>query len=221
MSMSSSSATISWRSSRRWSAPRSIRTNSNAIVVDLQRSTRRAARHLGSEHDGLVPRSLSCSRAVRVREPGFVMIVDAANNFVGLNDMPADDRQREYRREMLLASMLIAAGLAISALALTVLSHPRAPANRAGDAAYAIDAGRGNQAVRAVRAGHDRPKALGHSAATGPSRSGRAEGGRPARAAAGAGGEGCAADPREMIPPRRARLCNRKIRGPAKPACAL
>ena len=36
--------------------------------------------------------------------------------------MPADDRQREYRREMLLASALIAAGQAISALALTVLN---------------------------------------------------------------------------------------------------
>src|SRR6476661_8199423 len=36
--------------------------------------------------------------------------------------MPADDRRREYRREMLLASMLIAAGLAISALALTALT---------------------------------------------------------------------------------------------------
>jgi len=33
--------------------------------------------------------------------------------------MPAEDRQREFRREMLLASMLIAAGLAVSALALT------------------------------------------------------------------------------------------------------
>jgi len=36
--------------------------------------------------------------------------------------MPADDRQREYRREMLLASLLIAAGLAASALALTALT---------------------------------------------------------------------------------------------------
>jgi hypothetical protein len=36
--------------------------------------------------------------------------------------MPADDRQREYRREMLLASALIAAGLAISVLALTALN---------------------------------------------------------------------------------------------------
>jgi outer membrane biosynthesis protein TonB len=36
--------------------------------------------------------------------------------------MPADDRQREYRREMLLASTLIAAGLAISVLALTALN---------------------------------------------------------------------------------------------------
>ena len=38
--------------------------------------------------------------------------VDLTNNFVGLTAMPAEDRQREYRREMLLASMLIAAGLA-------------------------------------------------------------------------------------------------------------
>jgi hypothetical protein len=44
------------------------------------------------------------------------------NKFVGLNDMPADDRQREYRREMLLASVLIAAGLAVSALALNLLT---------------------------------------------------------------------------------------------------
>jgi hypothetical protein len=36
--------------------------------------------------------------------------------------MPADDRQREYRRDMLLASALIVAGLAISTLALTALS---------------------------------------------------------------------------------------------------
>ncbi|MEH2525391.1 MULTISPECIES: hypothetical protein [unclassified Bradyrhizobium] len=37
--------------------------------------------------------------------------------------MPADDRQREYRREMLLASALVAAGLAISVLALTAISE--------------------------------------------------------------------------------------------------
>jgi hypothetical protein len=43
-------------------------------------------------------------------------------NFVGLNVMPAEDRQREYRREVLLASTLIAAGLAISAVAITMLS---------------------------------------------------------------------------------------------------
>jgi hypothetical protein len=36
--------------------------------------------------------------------------------------MPADDRQREYRREMLVASLLIAAGMAVSALALTLLT---------------------------------------------------------------------------------------------------
>jgi hypothetical protein len=48
--------------------------------------------------------------------------VDLTNNFAGLNDMPADDRQREYRRDMLLASALIVAGLAISALALTAIS---------------------------------------------------------------------------------------------------
>ena len=48
--------------------------------------------------------------------------VDLTNNFVGLTVMPAENRQREYRREMLLASMLIAAGLAISAFAMTVLS---------------------------------------------------------------------------------------------------
>jgi hypothetical protein len=39
-----------------------------------------------------------------------------------LNDMSAFDRQREYRREMLLASLLIAGGLAISAFTLTVLN---------------------------------------------------------------------------------------------------
>ena len=48
--------------------------------------------------------------------------VDLTNNFVGLNDMLADDRQREYRRDMLLACALIAAGLVISALALTALT---------------------------------------------------------------------------------------------------
>jgi hypothetical protein len=36
--------------------------------------------------------------------------------------MPAEDRQREYRREMWLASLLIVAGLAVSALALSVLT---------------------------------------------------------------------------------------------------
>jgi hypothetical protein len=51
-----------------------------------------------------------------------VPAVDPANNFVGLTAMPAEHRQREYRREMLLAAMLIAAGLAASALALTALS---------------------------------------------------------------------------------------------------
>ena len=92
------------------------------------------------------------------------------------------------------------------------------PANRAGDAADAIDARRGNEAVRAVRTGHDRPEAVRYSATTGPSRPGRAEGGRSARAAAGAGGEDCAADPREIIPLPSRQLCNRKIRGPAIPA---
>jgi hypothetical protein len=36
-----------------------------------------------------------------------------------VNDMPADDRQREYRRDMLAASALIAVGLVISVLSLT------------------------------------------------------------------------------------------------------
>jgi hypothetical protein len=36
-----------------------------------------------------------------------------------VNDMPADDRQREYRRDMLAASALIAVGLVISMLSLT------------------------------------------------------------------------------------------------------
>ena len=54
-------------------------------------------------------------------EPCALPAVALANDFVGLNDMADFDRRREYRREMLLASMLIAAGLAISALALTVL----------------------------------------------------------------------------------------------------
>ena len=54
---------------------------------------------------------------------------------------------------MLLASTLIAAGLAISALALTALNCTRSPANCAGDAAHAIDAGRGNETVRAIRTG--------------------------------------------------------------------
>jgi hypothetical protein len=39
-----------------------------------------------------------------------------------LNVMPAEDRQREYRREMLLASTLIVAGLAISAVSIAVLN---------------------------------------------------------------------------------------------------
>src|SRR5205807_7850403 len=77
----------------------------------------------------------------------------------------------------------------------------RLPANRAGDTTHAIDAGRRNEAARAARTGHDRPKALGRSAAAGPSRAGGTEVGRSAGAAAGAGREGCAADPREMTPP--------------------
>jgi hypothetical protein len=51
-----------------------------------------------------------------------------------VNDMPADDRQREYRREMLLASMLIAAGLAAQRSRMTA-SRTRSHANGAGDAA--------------------------------------------------------------------------------------
>lgn len=54
------------------------------------------------------------------------MIVDAANDcerFLGVDDMPAENRQREYRREMLVASTLIAAGLAISATAIAVLDR--------------------------------------------------------------------------------------------------
>jgi hypothetical protein len=50
--------------------------------------------------------------------------VDLTNNFVGVNDMPADDDKREYRRDMLLTSTLIAAGLAISVLALTAIGAP-------------------------------------------------------------------------------------------------
>jgi hypothetical protein len=45
-----------------------------------------------------------------------------AHNFVGLTAMSVESRQREYRWEMLLASMLIAAGLGISVTALTVLN---------------------------------------------------------------------------------------------------
>ncbi len=41
--------------------------------------------------------------------------------------MPAVDRQREYRREMWLASLMIAAGLAISVAAMSVLTSTRDP----------------------------------------------------------------------------------------------
>src|SRR5437899_12343455 len=55
-------------------------------------------------------------------EPCALPAVDTHEQFRGWNDMPAEDRQHEFRREMLLASMLIAAGLAASALALTALT---------------------------------------------------------------------------------------------------
>src|SRR3954452_14414563 len=141
--------------------------------------------------------------------------------------MPAEDRQREYRREMLLASALIAAGLAISALALTVL-NTRDPLQIA-QATQPTQSTPGaetkpsspSEPALAARAGHDRPKALGHSAATGPSRSGRAEGGCSARAAAGAGGEGCAADPREVIPLPSLDCAIAKCVGGQKPAARV
>jgi len=41
--------------------------------------------------------------------------------------MSAVDRQREYRREMWLASLMIAAGLAISVAAMSVLTSTRDP----------------------------------------------------------------------------------------------
>ena len=132
--------------------------------------------------------------------------------------MPADDRQREYRREMLLASMLIAAGLAISALALTALTHSEPP-----------QIAQATPPTQSTPGAETKPSAPSEPATTGqrpsdippqPARpdAGRAEGGRSARAAARAGGEDCAADPREIIPRPPRRLCNRKIRGPAKPA---
>ena len=128
------------------------------------------------------------------------MIVDIANNFVGLNNMSAEDRQREYRREMLLASMLIAAGLAISALALTAL--------RARDPLQIAQA---TPPPQSTPGAETKPSAPSEPGTTGqrpsdvppqPARpdAGRAEGGRSARAAARAGGEDRAADPREIIP---------------------
>jgi hypothetical protein len=61
------------------------------------------------------------------REPCVPAAVDPANNFSGLNDMPADDNKRQYRWDMLFASTLVAAGVAISALSLNQLmaNHPQ------------------------------------------------------------------------------------------------
>ena len=53
MSMSSSMATICWRSWRRWSVPRSIRKNSKPVVADLRAPAGRSPCHLGSQHQGL------------------------------------------------------------------------------------------------------------------------------------------------------------------------
>ena len=99
--------------------------------------------------------------------------------------MPANDRQREYRREMLVASTLIAAGLAISALAITVLNATQ-PLQIA-QATPPTQSTPGDHALSTFRAGHDRSAALGYSASAGPSRPGRAKGRRPARVAAGTG----------------------------------
>jgi len=101
---------------------------------------------------------------------------------------------------MLLASALIAAGLAISALALTVL-NARDP----------LQIAQATQPTQSTPGAETKPSSPSEPATTGqrpsdippqpaPSRSGRAEGGCSARVASGTGGEGCAADPREVIP---------------------
>ena len=69
--------------------------------------------------------------------------------------MSEDNRKRSYRNDLLLASVMVAAGISLSGLSLAELRRSRS-ADGAGDAAVAIVAGRGNQAVSARRAGGDR-----------------------------------------------------------------
>ena len=57
---------------------------------------------------------------------------------------------------MLLAAALVAAGLAVTGLSVVKLSARVRIPNGAGDAAAAIDAGRGEQAVSSFRADDDR-----------------------------------------------------------------
>ena len=88
MSTLSRPATICWRSSRRWSRPRSIPTNSMRWWSTAA-PARRAPCHLGSKHQGLVPRSALIPRRCVRGEPCFARPVDIANNFA-VNDMSAD-----------------------------------------------------------------------------------------------------------------------------------
>jgi hypothetical protein len=70
----------------------------------------------------------SCNRhaAGSNRERSRLLAVDIANKFA-VNDMPADDRKRVYRKELLLASALVVTGLVISGLSLIQLSANKPP----------------------------------------------------------------------------------------------
>ena len=61
--------------------------------------------------------SIPPSTAYLLRELCGLPAVELQNNS-GLNDMPADHSKRDYRRDMLFASMLVALGLVITALSL-------------------------------------------------------------------------------------------------------
>ena len=113
--------------------------------------------------------------------------------------MPADDRKREYRRDMLLASTLIGAGLIISALALNVLSTSEP-----------LQIAQATPPTQSTPGAETKPSAPSEPATTGqrpsdvppqparPDPDAQKAGAQPALPPAPAG-EGRAADPREIV----------------------
>ena len=143
--------------------------------------------------------------APQARNPAFwaaelssPVAVDIANNFA-VEMMSPDDNKRNYWKDMLLASMLVATGIVISALSLAEIrsSDPQ----HLAQATQPLQSTPGAESRPSVPAesDDDRHPAVQHSARARAPGCGGTKGGRPARAAACAGGEGRAADQGSVV----------------------